>query len=230
MSSIESLQTAIVACERCPRLVAHREGVATAKRHMYADSDYWGRPVPSFGDTDARLLIIGLAPAAHGANRTGRMFTGDKSGDLLYGTLHRLGFASSGVSRSRDDGLSLTDAYVTAAVRCAPPDNRPLREELASCKPYLLQELALLGRARVVVALGKVAFDAYLGTYAARGLPLPSPRPAFGHGEAFLLSDRIQLIACYHPSQRNTQTGRLTPGMFEDVFKMARQALESRPE
>ena len=225
MSDLGTLQKSIVSCTRCPRLVAHREAVAENKRRMYMDSEYWGKPVPSFGDPDARLLIIGLAPAAHGGNRTGRMFTGDRSGDLLYGTLYTAGFASSPNSRHRDDGLALRDAYITAPLRCAPPANEPLREELANCKPYLLKELSLLGRLRVVVALGKIAFDAYLGTYPERGLILPSPRPRFGHGATFTLSDGIQLIGSYHPSQQNTQTGRLTPTMFEDVFRTARQIL-----
>ena len=204
----------------------HREAVAEKKRPMYADWEYWGRPVPSFGDPGARLLIIGLAPAAHGANRTGRMFTGDRSGDLLYRTLHKLGFASSPESRYRDDGLSLHDAYVTAAVRCAPPANKPLREELVNCRPYLLEELALLGQTKVVIALGKVAFDSYLASYPERGIALPSPRPRFGHGVAFTMPDGIRLIGSYHPSQQNTQTGRLTSEMFEDVFLRAKQALE----
>ena len=226
MRSLTGLQEAIVSCTRCPRLVAHREEVAEKKRPMYADWEYWGRPVPSFGDPGGRLLIIGLAPAAHGANRTGRMFTGDRSGDLLYRTLHKLGFASSPESRDRDDGLSLHDAYVTAAVRCAPPANKPLREELANCRPYLIEELALVGQAKVVVALGRVAFDSYLAIYRERGIAVASPRPRFGHGAAFTMRDGIQLIGSYHPSQQNTQTGRLTAEMFEDVFRKAKEALD----
>ena len=188
---------------------------------MYLGWEYWGRPVPSFGDPDARLLVIGLAPAAHGANRTGRMFTGDRSGDLLFQTLHALGLASSPSSRHRDDGLTLRDAYITAALRCAPPANKPLREELGNCRPYLLEELSLLRRVRVVVALGRTAFEAYLGTYPERDLPLPSPRPRFGHGARYALGDGVQLVASYHPSPQNTQTGRLTPQMFEEVFREA---------
>ena len=225
MDSLAALQEAIVSCTRCPRLVTHSQAVAEKKRRMYVDWEYWGRPVPSFGDPSARLLIIGLAPAAHGANRTGRMFTGDRSGDLLYRTLHRLGFASSPVSRDRDDGLSLHDAYITAAVRCAPPANKPLREELANCRPYLLEELTLLGQTKVVVALGKVAFDSFLGAYPERGIAVPSPRPRFGHGVVFTLPDGIRLFGSYHPSQQNTQTGRLTPEMFEGVFRKAKEAL-----
>ena len=229
MNTLATLQTTIVSCTRCPRLVAHRQAVAKKKRRMYMDWEYWGKPVPSFGDPDARLLIIGLAPAAHGGNRTGRMFTGDRSGDLLYGTLYTFGFASSPLSRHRDDGLSLRDTYITAPLRCAPPANKPLPEELANCKPYLLEELSLLSKVRVVVALGKIAFDAYLSTYPERDLALPLPRPRFGHGAAFTLADGIQLIGSYHPSQQNTQTGRLTPAMFEDVFRTARQMLSQAP-
>ena len=183
--------------------------------------------MPSFGDRNARLLVIGLAPAAHGANRTGRMFTGDRSGDLLYRTLYTFGFASTPESRHRDDGLTLRDAYVTAVLRCAPPGNKPLPEELANCRPYLLEELALLSKVRVVVPLGKIAFDAYLRTCPGRGLALPSPRPRFGHGATLTLADGVQVIASYHPSQQKTQTGRLTPAMFEDVFRTARQGLAS---
>ena len=227
MESLKALERTVVSCTRCPRLVEHRQKVARTKRRMYMDWDYWGKPVPSFGDHAARLLLVGLAPAAHGANRTGRMFTGDRSGDLLYRTLHATGFASAPSSRSRDDGLTLEDAYITAVVRCAPPANKPTPQELASCRPYLLAELSLLTDLKVVVALGKIAFDAYLGTYPERGLALSSPRPRFGHCAVHVLDDGIQLIASYHPSQQNTQTGRLTPAMFEDVFRMARQLLDS---
>ena len=225
MSTLQALQTAIVSCTRCPRLVTHREATARTKRRMYMDWEYWGRPLPSFGDPTARLLIVGLAPAAHGGNRTGRMFTGDRSGDLLYRTLYELGFATSPHSRARDDGLRLRDAYITAALRCAPPGNKPLRQELADCQPYMLQELALLTEVSVVVALGKIAFDACLRAFQERGLRLPSPRPRFGHGATFSLADGVRLIACYHPSQQNTQTGRLTPEMFQQVFRTARDLL-----
>jgi uracil-DNA glycosylase family 4 len=205
--------------------VEHRQAVAQRKRRMYLDWEYWGRPLPSFGDPDARLLIVGLAPAAHGGNRTGRMFTGDRSGDWVFGTLHRFGFASSPDSRHRDDGLELKDAYITAALHCAPPANKPLREEMANCQPYLLQELELLTQVRVVVALGKIAFDTYLGTFPARGLQLSSPRPRFGHNLDHILTDGKVLIGSYHPSQQNTQTGRLTQDMFNSVFQKARDLL-----
>ena len=225
MLPLEKLRESVVSCKRCPRLVDHRETVARNKRPMYSDWEYWGRPVPSFGDPGARLLIVGLAPAAHGANRTGRMFTGDRSGDLLYETLYKFDFASSPVSRRRDDGLTLHDAYISAVVRCAPPANKPLPEEVLNCHPYLMEELLLLDKVRVVVALGKIAFDVYLRACAERGVSLPSPRPRFGHASSFTLADDIQLIGSYHPSQQNTQTGRLTPAMFEDVFRNARLVL-----
>ena len=228
MNALETLQETVVSCTRCPRLVVYRQAVAQKKRRMYMDWEYWGKPVPSFGDPDARLLVIGLAPAAHGANRTGRVFTGDRSGDLLYRTLYMFGFASSPFSVRRDDGLTLRGAYITAVLRCAPPANKPLREELGNCRPYLLEELSLLSKVEVVVALGKVAFDGYLATFPERGKALPSPRPRFGHGVTCTLAGGIQLIASYHPSQQNTQTGRLTPSMFEEVFRVARQRLVAR--
>jgi uracil-DNA glycosylase family 4 len=188
---------------------------------MYLGWDYWGKPLPSFGDPEARLLIIGLAPAAHGGNRTGRMFTGDRSGDWVFGTLHRFGFASSPESLRIDDGMTLHGAYITAALRCAPPGNKPLREELSNCRSYLLTELHLLRQVKVVVALGKIGFDAYLGTLTPRGLELPTPKPKFGHNVDHTLSDGTVLIGSYHPSQQNTQTGRLTHPMFDAVFEKA---------
>ena len=223
--TLGELSQAVTDCRDCPRLVAHRETVARDKRLMYQDWEYWGRPVPGFGDPAARLVLLGLAPAAHGANRTGRMFTGDRSGDWVYGTLHRFGFASSPVSHYRDDGMSLSDAYITAAVRCAPPDNKPLPMERANCAPYLVRELELLKKARVVMALGKVAFDAYLGICAAHGALLPAPCPKFGHCLAYQLDGGITLLASYHPSQHNTLTGRLTHEMFDNVFATARRIL-----
>lgn len=224
MDSLLEVQRQVVGCTRCPRLVEHRENVARAKRPMYADWDYWGRPLPSLGDPDARLLIVGLAPAAHGANRTGRMFTGDRSGDSLFTTLHELGFATSPVSRSRDDGMRLSDAYVTAVARCAPPGNRPTRDELANCRPYLLAELSLLPSVRVVMALGNIAFDGVLAAYRDAGVDIARPRPRFGHGVAYELAG-ITLMAAYHPSRQNTQTGRLTQQMLTDAFRSAKEAL-----
>ena len=225
MPAIEDLQNRVIACTRCPRLVDHCTATAQKKRRMYLDWDYWGKPLPSFGDPQARLLIMGLAPAAHGGNRTGRMFTGDRSGDWVFATLHRFGYASSPDSQRRDDGMFLTDAYITAALRCAPPANKPLKEELANCQPYLLEELELLRQVTVVVALGKIGWDTYLGTFSPRGLKLPSPRPKFGHNVHYELSDGRVLLGSYHPSQQNTQTGRLTPAMFDAVFEKARELL-----
>jgi uracil-DNA glycosylase family 4 len=214
----------IVGCRRCPRLVAYREQVAREKRRAYRDWAYWGKPLPGFGDHNARLVVIGLAPAAHGGNRTGRVFTGDRSGDWLYATLHRFGFANQPTSTRRDDGLRLTDAYVSAAARCAPPDNKPTKEEFANCRPFLQRELQLLQRKRVVVALGRIAFDAYLAARVASRQAVPQRRPQFAHGTSCQLPD-MTLIASYHPSQRNTQTGMLTQPMFDKVFATARRLL-----
>ena len=222
---LRRLREELVRCRMCPRLVAWREKVSREKRAAFREDDYWGRPVPGFGDPKASVIVVGLAPAAHGANRTGRMFTGDRSGDWVYGTLHKFCFASARDSTHKDDGLSLRDAYITSVARCVPPDNKPLPEEMANCRPYLLRELALLSGIRVVVALGKIAFDGYLKARGESGLALPKPLPRFAHGEASALSGGITLIPSYHPSQRNTQTGRLTREMFEGVFAMARRAL-----
>jgi len=221
---LAALRAEIVACRRCPRLVAHRERVAQEKRRAFRDWEYWGRPLPGFGDPAARLVVIGLAPAAHGGNRTGRIFTGDRSGDWLYAALHRFGFANQPTSTHRDDGLSLTDAWVTAAVRCAPPDNKPTRDEFTTCRPFLMRELQLLRRAQVVVALGRAAFDTFWAIRQAGGHPLPRPRPQFGHAKVFRLDD-VTLVGSYHPSQRNTQTGMLTHAMFDRVFATAREHL-----
>ena len=226
MTDLEELREQVIACTRCPRLVAYRERVARERRRMYRDWEYWGRPVPGFGDPRARALVIGLAPAAHGGNRTGRVFTGDRSGDMLYGALHRAGFASSPVARHRDDGLRLSDVYVTAAVRCAPPDNKPTRDEFAACRPYLHQELDWFRGLRAVVALGAIAFDAYLLACRERGVKLPTPRPRFAHASALALPHGVTLLASYHPSQRNTQTGRLTREMFDGVFADLRRVLK----
>jgi uracil-DNA glycosylase len=205
--------------------VQHREEVARAKRRQYQDWEYWGRPVPGFGDPAARLVLVGLAPAAHGANRTGRMFTGDRSGDWLYGALHAHGFASQPTSQHRGDGLVLRDAYVTAAARCAPPGNKPAGEELDACRSFLVEELALLRRKRVVLALGKIAFDAYLAARYAARQPVPRPRPKFIHGGRVDLGD-VVLWASYHPSQQNTFTGRLTRDAFHTVFARLREDID----
>ena len=224
-NTLVELNQAVTECRECPRLGNHRETVARDKRLMYQDWEYWGRAVPGFGDPDARLVLLGLAPAAHGANRTGRMFTGDRSGDWVYGTLHRFGYASSPESYRRDDGMTLTDAYITAAVRCAPPDNKPLPSERANCSPYLVRELELLRKAKVILALGKFSFDAYLRIRASQGAALPSPRPKFGHCVVHKLEGGMNLLASYHPSQHNTLTGRLTPDMFDNVFATAQRLL-----
>ncbi len=228
-ADIELLNEKVVNCVKCPRLVHHREETARVKRRMYRNDEYWGRPLTGFGAVDARLLLVGLAPAAHGGNRTGRMFTGDRSGDWLYGTLHKFGFASQPTSEHKEDGLELIDAYVTAAVRCAPPDNKPSREEMLLCRPYLAGELRLLSGVRVVAPLGKIAFDSYLK--ARRDVMgdaehEPKPRPKFGHGETYTFPDGVVLLSSYHPSQQNTQTGRLTREMFEGIFARARRMID----
>ena len=225
MNDLAQLENRVLSCTLCPRLVDHREKVAREKRRMYLDWDYWGKPLPAFGDPHARMLVLGLAPAAHGGNRTGRMFTGDRSGDWVMGALHKFGFASSPISNRRDDGLTLKDAYITAALRCAPPANKPLKEERANCLHYLLAELDLMRQVRVVVALGRIAFDTYLTTCTARQVDLPSPKPKFGHLATHNLGGGVTLIASYHPSQQNTQTGRLTREMFDQVFQTARDLL-----
>jgi uracil-DNA glycosylase family 4 len=222
------LQREITDCTACPRLVAYRERVAREKRRQYRDEAYWGRPLPAFGDPSARLLIIGLAPAAHGGNRTGRMFTGDSSGLWLARALHGSGFANQPTSERRDDGLALRDAVITAAVRCAPPDNKPTPQEFATCRSFLIRELALLKQVEVVVALGKLAFEAYLAARAEMALAIPRPRPAFAHGAGYALPDGVTLLASYHPSRQNTQTGRLTAAMLSSVFRSARRALNHR--
>lgn len=218
--ALATLTAEIVGCRRCPRLVDWRERVAVEKRAAFADQDYWGRPVPGFGDPAARVLVLGLAPAAHGGNRTGRVFTGDRSGDWLYAALWRCGFANQPHSVARDDGLELTGAYVTAAVRCAPPANKPTPAERDECAPYLVRELELLREVRVIVCLGAFAWDAALRARAALGDPPPRPRPRFGHG-AELLDGRWPLLGCYHPSQQNTFTGRLTEPMLDAVLLRA---------
>jgi uracil-DNA glycosylase family 4 len=212
----------------CPRLVAWREDVACKKVKRFSDEEYWGKPVPGFGDPDARLLIVGLAPAAHGANRTGRMFTGDRSGEWLYRALHKAGFANLPVSVSRHDKLRLTDCYITAAVRCAPPDNKPSREEFANCRPYLLEEVSILRNVRVVLGLGRIGFEAAVGALGmVRGINF-TRRPRFVHGASYE-NGGVQFVCSYHPSQQNTFTGRLTEKMFDDVFRKVRKLLKSPP-
>ncbi len=225
MGSLAHLNAEIVRCRMCPRLVAWREEVARKKVRRYRDEAYWGKPIPGFGDPEARLLLVGLAPAAHGGNRTGRIFTGDRSGDWLYGALYAFGFSNQPTSRHREDGLELKDTYVTAAVRCAPPANKPTREEMDACRPYLVRELALLRRVRVVMALGKIAFDTYLRVRRELDLEMPRPLPRFGHGKTYRMPEGVTLIASFHPSQQNTQTGRLTRTMFHVVFRKARRIL-----
>jgi uracil-DNA glycosylase len=211
----------LVRCRLCPRLVAHRTRVARERVARFRDWTYWGRPVPGFGDPAARVLVVGLAPAAHGGNRTGRVFTGDESGNWLYAALHRAGFANQATSVHRDDGLTLRDAWVTAAARCAPPANKPTRAELDMCRRWLLAELALLTRVQVAVALGRVAHEAVLATEAARGFAVARPRPSFGHGAEHRLASGLVLLSSYHPSQQNTFTGRLTRPMLDAVFHRA---------
>jgi uracil-DNA glycosylase family 4 len=215
-AALAALTAEIVACRRCPRLVEWRERVAREKVARFRDEPYWGRPVPGFGDPDARILLLGLAPAAHGGNRTGRVFTGDASGDFLWPALHRAGLADRPVSRRADDGLTLTDAYIAAAVRCAPPANKPTVEERDTCAPFMQRELALLGQLRVVVALGQFGYDAACRHYGVR------PRPAFGHGvEAPTPDGAVTILCSFHPSQQNTFTGKLTDSMLDDVFARA---------
>ena len=216
-------------CRRCPRLIEHCQAIARQKRRAYLDWDYWGKPVPSFGDPAARVLIIGLAPGAHGSNRTGRMFSGDGSGYFPYRVLHQTGFASQPTAVSRDDGLQLKDLYITAAVRCAPPGNKPAREEFDNCRPYLERELELLARVQVVVTLGKLAHDAYLGILLARGAIGRRSEYPFRHGASYKLPGNLPLLmASYHPSQQNTQTGKLTEAMLRKVFQEARRAAARR--
>ncbi len=225
MKSLNSLNKEIISCRKCPRLVNWREEVARVKRKAYRDQDYWGKPVPGFGDPHARVLVVGLAPGAHGSNRTGRQFTGDASGDFLYPALFRAGFASQPNSVSRDDGLTLRDMYITASGRCAPPDNKPTTEELNACQPFLERELQII-HPKVIVCLGKIAFDKILKIFAARGLK-------FAHGARYKLdtdywslNTGIWILCSYHPSQQNTLTGKLTKEMFDDIWKKAKSLLD----
>jgi uracil-DNA glycosylase len=215
------LNRELIACTRCPRLVAYREQVAREKRRAYRDHEYWGKPVPGFGDPNARVLIMGLAPGAHGSNRTGRPFTGDASGKFMYPVLYETGFANQPSATDRDDGLKLTDLYITAAVRCAPPDNKPTVQELANCSHFLDRELGGLKNVKVVVALGKIGFDAYLNHLKRNGLSIIRREYLFKHGASYWLPDGKVLLASYHPSNQNTQTGKLTRAMFVEIFKQA---------
>ena len=225
-SQWRELEREIIACRRCHRLVAWREEKAAQKRRAFSDWEYWGKPVPGFGDHEARLLIIGLAPGAHGSNRTGRMFTGDSSGDTLFAAMHRAGFANKPVARESGDDLKLPDAFLTAVGRCAPPKNRPTADELTNCQPYLLREIELLHRVRVVLALGQIAFDGYFRALWGQGLEIP--RLKFAHGLWHNFPPPApSLVACYHPSRQNTQTGRLTEEMMNEVFSRIRSALET---
>jgi uracil-DNA glycosylase len=219
--SLTRIASDVVACERCPRLRRYCEEVARTRRAAFRDQVYWGRPVPGFGDPQAWLLIVGLAPAAHGGNRTGRIFTGDKSGEWLYGELHRQGLASRPDSISRDDGMVLRGAYVTAALRCAPPGNRPLPAEAERCREYLIRELRALRQVRVRLALGRIAFDAFLQARRGLGSAALKPKPAFGHGVFHPLPEGGFLLSSYHPSQQNTSTGVLTQEMWREVFDTA---------
>ena len=221
-SRLQALHSQIVECRACPRLVAWREEVARVKVKRYRDQDYWARPAPGFGDPRARVLFVGLAPAAHGANRTGRMFTGDRSGDFLYAALFRAGFASQPTSVRRGDGLQLSGAFITAPCRCAPPANKPLPGELVRCSAWLDQEVALLPEVRLIIALGGIAWGATLDHLRRRGVALPRPLPKFGHGAEARIAGAPILLGCYHVSQQNTNTGKLTPAMIDGVLSRAR--------
>lgn len=221
----QELEAEVVSCRKCPRLVAWREEVARTKRRAYRDWDYWGRPVPGFGDPNARVLVVGLAPGAHGANRTGRMFTGDGSGDFLYPALYRAGFANQPTATHRGDGLTLRDMFITAVVRCVPPKNKPTAKEIATCLPYMAREIALLPHLKVVVCLGRIAFDWTLRLYRQMGHDIP--RLAFAHGAVYSPGNGLPyIIASYHPSRQNTQTGRLTVEMFDSIWQKVRDLLE----
>jgi len=225
MIDLSELTGTVIACRKCPRLVRWREASAKNPPRRYVGQTYWAKPLAGFGDPEARVLIVGLAPAAHGGNRTGRMFTGDRSGDWLYGALHAAGFANQPTSDHCDDGLKLKDCYITAAVRCAPPANKPNRIEFDRCLPYLVEELKFFKDIRAVIALGKIAFDSFLAAYQKNGGVLPKPRPKFGHGHLTTLPNGVLLVASYHPSQQNTFTGKLTRPMFQSIFTKARAAL-----
>lgn len=217
MNTLEKLNQEIIQCRKCPRLVEWREEMARVKRRAYQDQDYWGKPVPGFGDPKARVLVVGLAPGAHGSNRTGRQFTGDASGGFLFPALYRAGFANQPSVESRSDGLILKDMYITASGRCAPPQNKPKSEELNNCQPYLEREIEIL-KPRVIVCLGRIAFDRILKVFSVK-----SSRMKFGHGAFYKLDNRIWLLSSYHPSQQNTSTKKLTVNMFDEIWKKAKE-------
>lgn len=223
--TIEALQKKVISCKKCPRLVEWRTAIAKKKTRRFADWKYWGKPVPSFGDVNARLLLVGLAPAAHGGNRTGRMFTGDESGNWLFRALFNAGFANQPNSTARDDGLKLSDCYITATCRCAPPKNKLLPEEIRNCRPFLLQEIRFLKHLRVVVGIGRIGFNAAFDSFRELCLTELKSRPKFGHGAVYKLNDTITLIGTYHPSQQNTFTGKLTERMLNEIFVKARNLL-----
>jgi uracil-DNA glycosylase family 4 len=225
--SLAKFNQELIACRRCPRLVEHCTTIAREKRRAYRDWEYWGKPVPGFGDPKARVLLLGLAPGAHGSNRTGRMFTGDSSGNFLYPVLHATGFASQANSTDVNDGLQLRDAYITATLRCAPPDNKPTPDEIANCSAFLDRELEQLKQVKVVVALGKIGFDAYLAHLKRRGLLSSKKDYVFGHGAHYKMPDGRWLLASYHPSNQNTQTGKLTEKMFREIFVKAKKLVEA---
>jgi uracil-DNA glycosylase len=227
VSVLSILNKDVVSCGRCPRLVEYRERIGREKRRAYLDWDYWAKPVPGFGDPNARVLIIGLAPGAHGSNRTGRPFTGDSSGNFMYPVLHRTGFASQAKATHIGDGLKLTDAYITAAVRCAPPDNKPTPLEIANCAPFLDRELAALKNVKIVVALGRIGFDAYLNYLKRQGVFKQKSAYLFGHGLKYDMPNGMMLLTSYHPSNQNTNTGKLSEEMFTEIFRRARKLLQS---
>lgn len=220
MNELEKLNKEIITCRKCPRLVEWREEVARVKRKAYKDQEYWGKPVPGFGDPQARVLVVGLAPGAHGSNRTGRNFTGDASGGFLYPALHRAGFANQALAESRSDGLILKDLYITSSGRCAPPDNKPSPEELNTCQPYLERELVIL-KPKVIVCLGRIAFERILRIYSVKNSTWK-----FGHGATYQLENGTWMLCSYHPSQQNTLTGKLTVKMFDDIWKKAKSLVE----
>jgi uracil-DNA glycosylase family 4 len=225
-AALFKLQKQVITCTKCPRLVTWRKQVAQEKTRRFAEDEYWGKPLPSFGDSQARLLIVGLAPAAHGGNRTGRMFTGDRSGDWLFRALHKAGFANQPASVHRDDGLQLDDCYITATLRCAPPQNKPTPEEIANCRPYLLREIEWLKNVRVILGLGRIGFDNALSAFSEVYDLNLSLRPQFGHGVEYALNSRLTLLGTFHPSQQNTFTGKLTEAMFDKIFRRVRQLLQ----